>query len=77
MYLNPDEREYELEKELKQTRRQMKRQNRDIRDLQFEHSRLHYGVMYLVSLAILVFLVWLYMSTMMWDILFLWLWLNS
>lgn len=65
MYLNPDEREYELEKELKQTRRQMKRQNRDIRDLQFEHSRLHYGVMYLVSLAILVFLVWLYMSTMM------------
>ena len=66
MYSNPEEvREHELEKELQKTKRQMKHQNRDIRDLQFEHGRLHYGVMYLVSLAILVFLVWLYMSTMM------------
>lgn len=66
MYSSPEEvREYELQKELQKTKREMRRQKRDIDDLQFEHSRLHYTVMYIVSLAALAFLVWLYMSTMM------------
>ena len=65
MYSNPEEvREHELQKELQRTKRQMKRQDRDISDLQFEHGRLHNIVMWLFSLAALAFLVWLYMSTM-------------
>lgn len=66
MYSNPEEvREHELQKELQRTKRQMKRQDRDISDLQFEHSKFRNIVMWLFSLAVLAFLVWLYMSTMM------------
>ena len=65
MYSNPEEvREYELQKELQKTKREMRRQKRDIDDLQFEHGRLHSAVMWIVSAAVLAFLVWLYMSTM-------------
>lgn len=65
MYSNPEEVEnYELQKELQKAKREMKRQKRDISDLQFEHGRLQVAVMYLVSLAMLGFLVWLFMSTM-------------